>query len=246
MIQNGMESGLSQSKESGFWKKVDYDFRQTVYTSIGYLKTIISDLKCVEESIKRDFITEREIKLLRTIGRKSIDYNIEYGHTFKSERKLWHDYGNPDFEVVENMYAKGRDYFVSLQDAGNIASRLEDYMQSGNATNVNFHGNVTGSQIQVGTVNSTQISNNTEVFPYEDVMKVLSEINKYKDRLSADLGENGEKFCETLAEVTDEVQSKGNPSKIKTALGLLRDFVVGVSGSLAASGVLALLHQISI
>ena len=44
------------------------------------------------------------------------------------------------------MYAKGRDYFVTLQDADNAASRLEDYMSNQNVNNntLNISGDVIG------------------------------------------------------------------------------------------------------
>lgn len=111
-------------------------------------------------------------------------------------------------------------------------------------TTINVYGNISNSQIQVGSVNSNSIVNNNESFPYEEVLKIVTEIRKYEEKLIQDLGEKGERFTEVLDEITKEVDAQGNPSKIKKTLGVLKEFVVGVSGSLVASEVLALLQNI--
>ena len=120
-IKKKMNSWLEESKRNGFWKKVDDDFKMTIYTSVSYYDTIISDMKMIHEAILHETVTQREVNLLRKIGRNAFSYNNEYPKTYKREQKPWHDYGNPQFQIVENMYAKGRDYFVTLQDAANAS-----------------------------------------------------------------------------------------------------------------------------
>ena len=46
---------------------------------------------------------------------------------------------------------------------------------------ININGNVTGIQIQQNTVNSTQNKNVNEAFDYDKVLKILDEINMYRD-----------------------------------------------------------------
>lgn len=239
-----LADGMQKATESGFWGKVDYDFKLTIITSIEFYKTIVFDLQKIDGAITHDVVTVREVNLLRNIGRKSIQYNSEYGKTYNAEKRQWHDYGNPDFQVVENMYAKGRDCFVSLQDAWNAANRLEDYMQSGNTTNVNFNGNVSDSQIQIGTVNSTQNNSVENSVPYDEILKTVEEINKYRNELTNELKENGDKFCKALDELTKEVKSNGSPTKIRDGIETLKNFVIGIGSSLVASGVLTLLQNI--
>ncbi|MCI6637660.1 MAG: hypothetical protein SOT60_10405 [Bilifractor sp.] len=240
-----MNEHLNMAKVSGFWQKVDCDFQITLLASTRFFKTIISDLRQVESTIQRDCISESEVRLLRNIGNKAVEYNDEYGKAYHRNH-WWQDYDNPDFKVVEDMYREGRDFFVSLQDAQNASSRLEDYMNmdhSNKTITVNFNGNVSGSQIQVDTRNSVQ-NNVDETFPYNDVLKTLREISKYKESLVNDLQSKGEEFSHKLDILIEQTQKKEKPSIIKNGLNTLRDFLLGVSESLAASKVLYMLKQL--
>ena len=241
-----MNGWIEQSKSSGYWDKIGFDFKQLVLYTVSYYNTILSDLKIVKRDGVNDALIDRDLSLLRSIGKKSAELNAEYGLTWhRSDGERWMDYGNPDFAVVEKMYQKGRDYFVTMQDAYNTTFRLEDYMQNGNGNNVTFKEKVSNSQIQIGTVNSaqTKIVNNSS-FPYDEVMEVLSEINKYKVDMEEQLGEQAEEFSKTLAEVIDEVGAGVEPSEIVPEINLLKSFAMSVSSSLVASGVLELLKRI--
>lgn len=235
--------------ESGFWDKVDFDFKLTIETSITYFDTIIHDLSIIRASIDKGCVTQKEVKLLRNIGVKAHEYNAEYPKTFKQSYG-WRDYGNPDFEPAENSYAKGRDFFVTLQDAANAASRLEDYMENGNIinNNMNINGNISDSQVQVGNINSSQNINITTNFDYEKVLDVLKEIKEYIEM---------PKFKETFKDETDNVislinssikavENKENPSLIKKSLNIIKDLAIGATGSLIASGILSLLQTIQL
>lgn len=240
-----MNEHLKMAKNSGFWRCVDFDFQMTLLTSMKFLKTVVSDLGQVESTIKHDCISEREVRLLRKIGNKAVEYNDEYGKTYHGNHR-WQAYDNSDFKVVEDMYGEGRDFFVSLQDAQNASFRLEDYINmdhSNKTTNVNFNGNISDSQIQVDTKNSVQ-NNVNEAFPYNDVLNTLQEISKYRQNLVNDLQSKGEEFSQKLDVLIEQTQKKEKPSIIKSGLNTLREFVIGVSGSLAASGVLNMLEQL--
>lgn len=56
-IKKMMNSWLEESKRNGFWEKVDFDFQMTIYSSISYYDTIISDMKMVHEAIVYGTIT---------------------------------------------------------------------------------------------------------------------------------------------------------------------------------------------
>lgn len=242
-----MAESLEKAKKSGYWIKVDQGFQVILISSIRYYETIISDLIQIKGTIEEDRITEREVQLLRRIGDKAVEYNADYGLLYHGDH-LWQDYEDPDFKVVDDMYGEGRAFFVSLQDANNASYRLEDYMRtektSDNSTHVTFQGEVSNSQIQIGTENSTQNAEGDQIFPYDDVLRILLEISKYKDNLKTDLGTNGEEFTKKLYSVIEQTKEKEKPSIIKRGLSALRDFVIGVSGSLAASGVLSLINQL--
>ena len=72
------------------------------------------------------------------------------------------------------MYADGRDFFVTLQDAVNAASRLEDYVNNQNVINntMNIGGNVENSQIQQGTIKSIQAQTTQTEFDYDKIYEL--------------------------------------------------------------------------
>lgn len=235
--------------KSGFWNKIPFNFQMTILTTISYFETILYDLNLVKKSIENNCITEKEVVLLRNIGRKSSEYNREYGKTY-NEDETWKDYGNPVFIVAEDVYANGRDYFVTMQDASNAASRLEDYMVKGQVINntMSFTAPVTGSQIQQNTTNSSQVMSLENNFDYDKVMDVLNKIQKTTN--SSDFQEDFEEKAEQVKEIVSEailmLQKKEEPSKIKKALATLKDLAVGISGSIIASGIVGLITQLPI
>lgn len=246
-IKNSMDIWLKVSKENGFWQNVEFDFQMTVYSSIAFFNTIVEDLEMVKVAIETNNITEREVLLLRKIGRKSIEYNHEYPRTYRSEKRYWHDYGNPKFEIVENMYAKGRDYFVTLQDACNAASRLEDYMNRGQTINntMNISGNVAGSQIQQGTMNSCQQMSNAKEFPYEEISNILNRIKQYSSNelFDDEFGDKADVIRKMVDEALEATEHKSEPSKIKNILARIKGVAANVGSGIIANGIFKLLES---
>jgi len=67
-----------------------------------------------------------------------------------------------------------------MQDAVNAEYRLGDYMEKGQVVNntLNISGNITGSQIQQGTIGSTQTMSVENNFSYDKVLETLVKIQK--------------------------------------------------------------------
>jgi len=138
-----ISSNRKKLKDIGFWDKIPFNFMMTIETTLSYCSTIIGDLGIVRQAILSNVVTTKEVRLIRKIGTNSIQYNREYGRTYKEESR-WKDYGNPDFRLAEEIYRKGRDYFVTLQDATNVAARMEDYMSEYSIHNsINIGGDAT-------------------------------------------------------------------------------------------------------
>lgn len=244
-IKSLLPDWLNSVQNTTSWELVPFNFKMTINATISYCSTIISDLNTIKDSIESNCITKREVTLLSKIGHMAKEYNFNYGSTYHEDERHWHRYGDPFFSTIEKMYGEGRDFFVTLQDASNAASRMEDYMQTGNVMNVNIGGDVSGSQIQVGTVNSSQnMTNGITEFPYEAVLTILSEISKYKDQISEELKENGKPFCEALDEAVDETKKKGNPDKIKKLANFMKEAVAKVSTGLIVEGVKSLITKL--
>lgn len=237
-------------EKSGFWDKIVFDFQLTVLTTITYFDTILYDLNLVKSSLEVNHITEKEVNLLRNVGLKSSSYNTEYGRTYREEKRYWHEYGNPDFKEVEKIYGKGRDYFVTMQDACNAAASLEDYMEKGQVINntLSIQGSISGSQIQQGTMNSTQTMEVVNTFDYAKVLDVLSKIKRstQNEDFDIDFGEKSVEVKQIIDDTLNMVETKEEPTKIKKMLSTLKDLAVGVSGSLIASGICGLITQLPI
>lgn len=236
--------------KSKFWDKTPFDFQMTILSTISYCNTILFDLELVRTAILNNCVTEKEVNLLRNIGRKAIEYNSEYSKTYKEDRRYWHEYGNPDFMVVEEIYAKGRDYFVTMQDAGNAAYRLEDYMEKGQVINntLNIGGSVSEAQIQQGTIGTSQAMTIENTFDYDHVLEALAKIQKAFENsdYQEDFGVNAEQMKSIVTETMEMVKSQDEPSKIKKALSTIRDLAVGVTGSIIAVGICETIKQLPI
>lgn len=113
-------------------------------------------------------------------------------------------------------------------------------MQSTNNTN-NFYGNATGIQIQQGTVNSTQKQTVNPDFDYSSIQNVIEQIRKYDSMIDSEFGEKASEIRDKVDELAEIVEKKGNPDKVKTLLGDIKNLAMGVTGSLIASGIVALL-----
>lgn len=249
-----MKTFMSECKENleenKFWREIPFDYQMTICSSIFYMNTVLHDLDIVKNAIISNCITEKEVNLLRGIGRKSREYNSEYPRTYREESRYWHKYGNKDFLIAEQTYQKGRDYFVTMQDASNAAFRLEDYMQKGQTISniLTINGAVSGSQIQQGNINSTQVMNTENAFEYDKVLDTLEKLKKtaYSSGFNEDFGEDAEKVRIIIEETIKMVNDKEEPSKIKSALKTLKELAVGVTGSIIATGICGVLSQLPI
>ncbi len=135
------------------------------------------------------------------------------------------------------MYEEGCDFFATLIDAVNAATRLEDYMKESDNINVNIGGNIDNSQVQIGTTNSSQsmVINNNNSFDYSSLLKLLSEINNNSLMIKEELGTSKDAFFDKLDEIQTMIQKNEKPSIIKEALNKLMDIATGVGAKLTSS-----------
>lgn len=234
--------------KNNYWDSIPADFVLTLEASLQYMETILEDLESIYIKIKDNIISEREVKLLKSIGLESRHFNIEYGKNYH-KYYMWHNYKDPNFKIAEKMYQKGRSFFVTMQDAANASGRLEDYMSKENTNNtINIMGDVTGTQIQQGTLNSVQTITNSSQIDYLKILGILSKIRKTCDTdiFNEEFGKEAGRFKKILEDTTQMVDKKGEKSKIKTSLSILKEIAVEVSGSVIASGILYMIQQINI
>ena len=140
-------------------------------------------------------------------------------------------------EVQVILTIDGIEYFKEKE------IQMRENQRITNNTN-NFHGEVTGVQIQQGTVNSSQSQSVNQGFDYAEVAEIIQKIKKYDSFLDDEYGENALEIRNKIDEIEDLVQKKENPSRIKTLLSDIKNLSIGVTGSLIASGIVTLLSRV--
>lgn len=140
-------------------------------------------------------------------------------------------------EVEVILTTDGIEYFKDKE------MQMEENQKITNNTN-NFYGEVTGVQIQQGTVNSSQSQSVNQGFNYDEVAEIIQKIKKYDSFFDDEYGENALEMRNKISEIENLVQKKENPSRIKTLLNDVKNLSMGVAGSLIASGIVALLSSV--
>ena len=118
-------------------------------------------------------------------------------------------------------------------------------MSKNNNNNANaFYGNSSNVQIQQDTSNSRQtIVGNSETLDFDKASEIFSHIRNNIDSLGVSEYEK-KAIIDTLDEVQTNVDSKTESGLVRQALSIVKDFLIGVSGSLAASGILHLISSL--
>ena len=140
-------------------------------------------------------------------------------------------------EVQVILTIDGIEYFKEKE------IQMRENQRITNNTN-NFYGEVTGVQIQQGTVNSSQSQSVNQGFDYAEVAEIIQKIKKYDSFLDDEYGENALEMRNKIDEIEDLVQKEENPSRIKALLNDIKNLSIGVAGSLIASGIVTLLSRV--
>lgn len=120
---------LSELKKTEFYKKIPYDYLTMIHEMPMICQTNIDDLHQTLQAIQINTITSQNVDLFRKVGVRAIKNGEDNKKCFKlREDGYWHDYGNPEFHMVEDIYATFGDYCATLWDITNAASRLKDYV----------------------------------------------------------------------------------------------------------------------
>ena len=240
-----LKDNLSKAKESGYWEKVSFDFQSTIISSICYFGTIIDDLGLVLEAINKKSISERDVILLRKIGTNAVSYNrSEYPKSYHGAENIrWKRFGDEKFKPIEKMYCTGRDYFVTLQDARNAASRLENYIVKENIINntVNIVGDCNETQVQQGNGNTMNIE--SQKFNYEKALEVLLTIKEINDdELNKIFRESVDQIKKEIEEAIMLSESKKSESKVLALLNKIFNKASDIGSNLIAAGIVKLIE----
>lgn len=150
---------IIELKTTGYWKKVPFGFACFCEDISKICDTFCHDFEIVIEAIDKDNITKREISLMRNIYNCARENEEFSWKTYKDKNDgYWKEYGNAEFEKVETLYGRGRDFFVTLKDVANAVARMEDYMKT-ESTVIN---NIENKSIHIGDgnkINNSPIGN---------------------------------------------------------------------------------------
>ena len=103
--------------------------------------------------------------------------------------------------------------------------------------------NAIGIQIQQNSDGAMQEMTNSQTFNYDKALEVLKEIKEYIDfpQFQTTFKENSENVKAIIEDTIKAVENKEDVGIVKKSLRILKDLAVGASGSLIASGIIALL-----
>ncbi|WP_419154594.1 hypothetical protein [Weissella bombi] len=181
-------------------------FSETIKTT----KTFIEDFQSIYNDIISENITDKTVNLLENIGEFSSQENIEYGRTWHSDQAVTNFYLESVSDIHKQLYCKGRDYFVTLQDASNAAKRLNQYKGTTVMKTINNTFNATGNNIQQGT----NLTMNNNISYSEDV---LSKLDIKLEELLKNTDNSSSK--ENIIKIKEETKkTKPNKKNIRTYL----------------------------
>ena len=158
--------------------------------------------------------------------------------------------------VFTDMKQKNEEAIRSIQNAraereaeelrrhNELVTAIKDAAENG--ATIIIGDNASGVQIQQNSPGSSQSLDNGQGLDFEQVIKILEEIKGYFEypQFSETFGENADNVKSVVEETLMATSDKQNEGIIKKSLHILRDLAIGASGSLIASGILALLGTI--
>lgn len=227
-IKNFIEQGIKTLKESGYWNRVPFNFQMILSSSIKSQQTFLHDFKLIIDAIQNKHLSSREVELMKRIGMNAKDYNIQYGKAYKEDLD-WKDYGNRDFKIVEKLYADGRDYFVTIQDASNIPTRLSDYFNPiSHSIDQSVHQFISGNNNIVagynnGTMNKTEINANEFSNEVDSALEKIESIEEVSPALKNHI-------IEVLKE-SKEAVLQGNLDGQSISKTKMKSFLIGAGAN---------------
>ena len=141
-------------------------------------------------------------------------------------------------EVQVILTIDGIEYFR------NKKVQMREGQKASNHNINNFYGQVSGVQIQQGTVNSLQSQSVNQGFDYAEVAEIIQKIKKYDSFLDDEYGENASEMRDKIDEIENLLKKKEKPSRIKILLNDIKNLSIGVTGSVIASGIVTLLSRV--
>ena len=170
--KNNINKLLFKLKNTAFYSHIPYDYKAMIHEMPRICQTNIDDFKRALEAIQTHTLTQGNVDLFWKIGTRAIENGNDNKKYYKSrDEGYWHDYGNPEFKMVEDIYAMFGNYCATLLDVTNAASRLKDYIDipkevtamkyENNSINIGNNNQISNSVI--GSKNTVELEQETKV-----------------------------------------------------------------------------------
>ena len=121
-----LQNTIEKLKQSKYWEKVDVDFQNLIFYTIKFYDTSIDEITEIIVEISEE-VKSHHVARMRRLYKTAEELDIEYGMVW-NQRYTRKEYGNRDFNDVEELYRQGRGMAVDMRDLSNLASRLEDFV----------------------------------------------------------------------------------------------------------------------
>lgn len=159
-----IEESISSLEEIGYWEKIPTNFQSEIYFSKKYFNTVVLEISSITNDFDNE-VQKNHVKRLYALAKTADKENKDIGQTWHADTSYgWKDYGNENFDLVEELYGRTRDLVASLTDLSNIATRLNDFtgkMKKKNTTSIldsaQFGDNVTVTVGHNNTVTTTNV-----------------------------------------------------------------------------------------
>ena len=125
-IEN-LEKSKAISIENGYWaSKVPHNVRSNIAYTLKFCQTTEEEFDDIINGIQKE-VEEHHVNRLKSIADTASEININIGAAWHQEYDN-KDYGNEQFDIVEQMYFDAREAAVNLLDIDNLASRLKVFV----------------------------------------------------------------------------------------------------------------------
>jgi hypothetical protein len=127
-VIEAIDQELSDKDLRDYVKKTHPDFEIILNNCYEILNTTREELSIILKEI-RSSIKENHTKRIRAVGKAFVQKNISIGRIWNANF-INHDFSNPKFRRLEELYDYIRGGIVTLSELGDIALRLEDFIGS--------------------------------------------------------------------------------------------------------------------
>ncbi len=179
-LLNSSQAKLKRSRERleaiGYWHIAFVDFRSLFNYSIQFYDTCIEEVTEILTQIQIE-VQSHHANQLAHLSETAAKLNETYGITWHGNDSR-HQYSDPNFRVLADMYSEGRQMAVDLIDLSNMAVRLRVFI----GKTLPIHSNAI-----FNTCNDTKLREQLEgSFSLDEIKSLCQDLNVPYDDLGGD------------------------------------------------------------